>query len=108
MVIYKEFGVEGAFKAYGRCVGHAGMPVDLPPDVPAHPECPVEFVDRRRYKNDENLEIGMNGFVRMILRDNTLRAEYVDLYGATICSEDWTSKDGVLSRIAINTNPHIE
>jgi len=101
MAIYKEFGVEGAVKAYGRCIGHAGMPVDLPPDVPPHPECPVEFVDQRHYNNDENLRIGMNGFVQMTLRDNTLRAEYVDLHGTVICSEDWMAKEGVLSRIAI-------
>ena len=101
MAIYKEFGVEGAVKAYGRCIGHGGMPVDLPPDAPPHPECPLEFVDRRHYKNDENLQIGINGFVQITLRGNVLRAEYRDVYGTVVCSEDWTIKDGVLSRLAI-------
>jgi hypothetical protein len=77
------------------------MPVDLPTAAPPHPECPLEFVDRRPYKNDENLQIGINGFVQMTLRDDVLRAEYLDVYGTVVCSEDWTTKDGVLSRLAI-------
>ena len=57
MAIYEEFGIDGGMRAFGRCVGHGGMPVDLPPQ-PKHPECRVEFVDTRLYPNDENLTIG--------------------------------------------------
>jgi hypothetical protein len=43
MAINEEFGIDGGIRAFGRCVGHGGMPVDLPPAEPMHSECRVEF-----------------------------------------------------------------
>ena len=34
----------GGVKAFGRCIGHGGMPVDLPPAEPLH-DYTVEFVE---------------------------------------------------------------
>ena len=59
MAIYDEFGVDSGIRAFGRCIGHGGMPVDLPPKNPPHPECIVEFADVRHYPNDENLTIAI-------------------------------------------------
>jgi Calcineurin-like phosphoesterase len=99
MAIYQEFGVDGGIRAFGRCIGHGGMPVDLPPDQPKHAECAVEFADARHYPNDENLTIGFNGFAQMLLRGNRLTVHYVDVHGAVIFSESWDVENGALRRI---------
>jgi hypothetical protein len=99
MAIYEEFGVDGGIRAYGRCVGHGGMPVDPPPAEPKHTQCRVEFVDRREYPNDENLTIGYNGFVRMVLQANNLKVEYMDVHDVVIFSERWTVSSGMLTRV---------
>jgi hypothetical protein len=96
--IYKEYGDAGGLRAYGRCIGHGGMPVEIPPKEPLHPECPLEFVDRTLYDNNEGLEIGKNGFARLTLRGNLLSVEYVDLHGKVVFSENWEQRDGRLSR----------
>jgi hypothetical protein len=98
MAIYEEFGVRGGVRAFGRCIGHGGMPVDLPPSRPKHAQCVVEFTDRRHYPNDENLTIGFNGFAKMSLHENRATIQYVDVHGATIFSESWVCEDGWLQR----------
>jgi hypothetical protein len=102
MTIYEEFGLPGNMRAFGRCIGNGGMPVDLPPTTPKHTEVPVEFADNRPYEhNDENLEqIGYNGFARLTVRDNVLNAEYVDLNGKVLFSETWQADRGTLTRTA--------
>lgn len=99
MAIYEEFGVRGGVRAFGRCIGHGGMPVDLPPGRPKHAQCVVEFTDHRHYPNDENLTIGFNGFAKMSLHENRAMIQYVDVHGATIFSESWVCEDGWLQRV---------
>jgi hypothetical protein len=96
LAIYPENGVPGGIRAFGRCIGHGGMPVDLPPAKPKHPDCLVEFVDRRHYRNDENLMIGLNGFARIVLDGNRMSIDYVDLHDEMIFSEKWLVEEGVL------------
>jgi len=98
LAIYEEFGVRGGVRAFGRCIGHGGMPVELPPAKPKHAQCVIEFTDRRHYPNDENLTIGFNGFAKLSLHDNRTKIQYVDVHGATIFSESWTCEDGKLQR----------
>jgi hypothetical protein len=99
MAIYNEFGVEGSMRAFGRCIGHGGMPVDLPDALPKHPECQVEFVDTRHYLNDENLTIGYNGFAQLKLQGDRMDIQYVDVHGKVIFSEAWAVDNGILQRI---------
>lgn len=99
LAIYPENGVPGGIRAFGRCIGHGGMPVDLPSAQPRHPDCPVEFVDDRHYPNDENLTIGFNGFARMSLDGNRMTIDYVDVNGTVIYSESWIAEGGVVRRI---------
>ena len=95
MAIYEEAKMEGGVTAYGRCIGHGGMPVDLPPKAPLH-DFAVEFVDERLYPNDENLVVGYNGFAKMILREECMTLDYVDLRGTRVFSETWTVDRGKL------------
>jgi Calcineurin-like phosphoesterase len=100
LATYNEFGVIDGIRAIGRCIGHGGMPVDLPPAMPLHSECTVKFIDERQYPNDENLTIGFNGFARLSLQGNRMIIQYVDLYGSVIYSEGWTVDRGILTQIA--------
>jgi hypothetical protein len=97
MAIYPEYALPGGIKAFGRCIGHGGMPIELPPDPPPHPECPVEFVDDRIY--DENLAICFNGFAKILLQQESLSVDYVDVNGQSIFTETWTMQNGALTRI---------
>jgi len=45
LAIYEKYQTGSGITAYGRCIGHGGMPIDLPPAEPKHKECAVEFVD---------------------------------------------------------------
>jgi hypothetical protein len=74
------------------------MPVELPPPLPRHPRCAIEFSDKRHYPNDENLAIGFNGFAQMSLHDNCATIQYVDVHGATIFSESFVVENGMLQR----------
>lgn len=98
LVIYGDVRTGIGFDIFGRCIGHGGMPVELPPDNPKHPECPVEFIDTRHYPNSENLKLGMNGFARVMLAGATLQVDYVDIDGAVVYSERWTADNGVPKR----------
>jgi hypothetical protein len=98
LIVYKEFSTPGGIRAFGRCIGHGGMPIDLPPADPKHPECDIEFVDERKYPNDENLTVGYNGFARLTLRADTAAVDYVDVCGELIFAETWRVASGVLLR----------
>jgi hypothetical protein len=98
LAIYEEAAMPGGIRAIGRCVGHGGMPVELPTQ-PKHPEYRAEFVDNRRYQNDENLTIGYNGFARLTFRGNRLLVDYADLCGTVVFAETWEVHDGNLHRI---------
>jgi hypothetical protein len=89
LAIYKPFQTGGGITAHGRCVGHGGMPVDLPGPL-KHRECEVEFVDARPYQNDEHLDIGVNGFAELTFTGPALKIDYVDIEGTVIFSESWT------------------
>jgi Calcineurin-like phosphoesterase len=105
MAIYDKFAAVGGITAFGRCIGHGGMPVELPPADLKHPECVVEFVDSRVYLNDENLVIGFNGFAKMSLNQDRMNVDYVDVRGTPVYSETWSARDGVLTRIASGAVP---
>lgn len=100
LAIYPEYGEPGGLRAFGRCIGHGGMPVDLPPQSPRHPECPTEFVDRRLYENDEGLNVGYNGSARLTLRGAEAHVDYIDLSGQAIFKETWSSASGALTRLS--------
>jgi hypothetical protein len=95
--------LRGGVRAFGRCIGHGGMPVELPFHT-KHPRCPIEFADKRRYRNDENLHIGYNGFARLTLHGNRLAAEYIDVRGSVVFAETWTVADGRLQRAHVENH----
>ncbi len=99
LAIYGRHGFGGGVEAYGRCIGHGGMPVDLV-DAAAplpHPECPPVFADQRVFPNDERLQVGFNGFASLVFDGPALSAQYPDINGDVVWSERWTvSAEGTL------------
>jgi hypothetical protein len=88
LAIYDKYAVEGGIPAYGRCIGHGGMPVERGalPDIN---ECRWLAWDNRRYENGEDINAGYNGHAQMVLDGPEMRVEYHDLHGALLFKEKW-------------------
>jgi hypothetical protein len=98
LVIYEPFenSSRGWQTITGRCIGHGGMPVDLPGDRKAGAIGTASFVDRRPYHNDEKLDFGINGFARLTIKGETLRIDYIDLFDDTVYSERLRASAGAV------------
>jgi hypothetical protein len=80
---------KSALRAYGRCIGHSGMPVET--KMPKHPNevDKMFFYDRRIRMEIGRHQLGYNGFVMLHLEGTTLRAEYRDLEDTKIVEDVW-------------------
>jgi hypothetical protein len=88
--LYDCFGISDGIQAFGRCVGHGGMPVNrgTAPDIT---DCNCVLYDDRRYKSDEDIDVGYNGFITLEFDGPTLDVHYYDLYNTLLLTERWTS-----------------
>jgi calcineurin-like phosphoesterase family protein len=88
--MYDCFGVENGIQAFGRCIGHGGMPVDRAkqPDIL---DCNCILYDDRPYPNNENINVGFNGFCTMTFTGATLSVNYYDLHNKLLLTESWQS-----------------
>jgi hypothetical protein len=91
MAVYDEFELAGGkgIKAFGRCVGHGGMPVSRG-ELPDIKDCKCLFFDNRSYPNDEKIDVGYNGYVNLTFNGPDLRVDYFDLYNTLLLTELWT------------------
>lgn len=103
MAVYGKFASDGGIQAYGRCIGHGGMPVGTDPDL-KRPERSLVAYDNRRYPSPENITVGYNGFVNLTFRANQLCVEYRDLKNNLLLSEDWQTVNGSLTGTASLSN----
>jgi hypothetical protein len=88
LAIYEKFSVKEGIEAYGRCIGHGGMPVGrgAAPDIP---DCRWLAWDNRRYPSDEELDVGYNGYVNLSFNGPALHIAYYDLNQSRVLTEDW-------------------
>lgn len=100
MAAYGAHRVDGGITAFGRCLGHGGMPVDIRDPI-VHPEFPPALYDDRRYPDLFSEPVGYNGFANLRFNGNRLAVEYKDLRGNVILSEEWESREGRLHGIDI-------
>ncbi len=98
LALYETFagGSRGWPTITGRCIGHGGMPVDLPGRPRSGSIGTAAFVDKRRYDNDENLDIGINGFIQLTFTGERLRVDYIDMFKRTIFTERFEAKAGAV------------
>lgn len=78
-----DIGGGGRLRAFGRCIGHGGMPIDAI-EPKGKPE-PL-FYDLRKSKTNN---FGINGSVNLTFAGANLTAEYLDLTGERILTENW-------------------
>ena len=88
LAIYEKFSVKDGIEAYGRCIGHGGMPVTrgAPPDIL---DCRWLAWDNRHYPNDEEIDVGYNGHANLSFNGPALHIAYYDLNQTLILTEDW-------------------
>jgi Calcineurin-like phosphoesterase len=80
---------EGSLMAYGRCIGHGGMPVEL--KTPDTSKAPLQYFDERVYVTDGDTKIGMNGFLNLQIAGNIVTLDYRDLTNHSILIETFTA-----------------
>jgi hypothetical protein len=88
LAIYDQYAVKNGLGAYGRCIGHGGMPVERgrEPDIA---ESPLLAWDNRRYENGEPIDVGYNGHAHLAFDGPALHIEYRDLNCEKLFTEDW-------------------
>jgi hypothetical protein len=88
LAIYEKFRVQEGIEAYGRCIGHGGMPVErgAAPDIL---DCRWLAWDNRRYPSDEDVNVGYNGYANLSLNGPALHVAYYDLNHTRVLTEDW-------------------
>lgn len=101
LAIYDKYKMSGGITAYGRCLGHGGMPVELTP--PVHQEVPLLYYDRRPYKLLDGTQVGVNGFVNLSLSGSVLSLDYRDINNNSLLVEEFKHVgNGVLSHDFVN------
>jgi hypothetical protein len=93
MAVYGKFAA-GGIEAFGRCVGHGGMPVDI--GHAPKSDAPLVMYDDRQYTVLEGAPVGVNGIARLTFRGESLQIEYRDIEDRLLLTEEWRSKDGAL------------
>ncbi|HVO60823.1 MAG TPA: metallophosphoesterase [Terriglobales bacterium] len=81
---YDLYGSED-LKAFGRCIGHGGMPLELGDPDPDREPAPTFYDNRPGDKG-----FGVNGHVNLNFDGPNLQAEYVDLKGQPLIQENWS------------------
>src|SRR5437763_8681640 len=76
--VYDEFA-DGALPAYGRCLGHGGMPVELKEPGTNKAGKALQFHDSRKYAEYDGTRVGFNGFLNLKLAGNTAELDYRDV-----------------------------
>jgi hypothetical protein len=107
LAIYEGYSVPDGIVAHGRCIGHGGMPVErghAPDHAPDIDDCRWLAWDNRRYPNDENLDVGINGHVDLSFHGPALHVAYYDLHRSLLFTEEWRVdvESGAL------TGPHLK
>src|SRR5262249_20118189 len=89
LAIYDRFSVGGGISAFGRCVGHGGMPVELgPPDTK---KAPLKWYDTRSHTLDNGTPVGQNGFVNLTVEGDRLTLDYRDIGNTQLLVETFTA-----------------
>ena len=108
LVVY-NFGTNGKGpQAYGRCIGHGGLPVETA--MPGGNDLEkIAYYDRRVRKVIKRHALGYNGFARLILRGHIVTAEYRDLEDQCVLEESWTldTTNGQLEWKVVQSMPEL-
>lgn len=87
--VYEKFSKDGGLMAYGRCLGHGGMPVDV--GTPDSTKAPLKFYDPRTHALDSKTQVGQNGFVTATIRGAVMTLDYRDIDNKQLLVEQFTA-----------------
>ena len=102
LVIYNKYAdPNNGLRAWGRCIGHGGMPIEqlaFGSEYPnGHRAERVEYWDgdpaRFQPLNDGTLA-GTNGYADMVIQGSTLTLEYRDADGLSVLKESFVPGSG--------------
>jgi len=100
LAIYDKFNPDGILTAYGRCLGHSGMPPET--GKPKHANVPLKFYDPRSSKL-EGSDVGVNGYLVATINGKALTLEYRDLADTVLFVETFTpGANGSLEQVFEN------
>jgi hypothetical protein len=111
MAVYGKYQKGNGVLAYGRCIGHGGMPIDL--TIKPKPDAQENFVawdDRLNHNLMDRAKLvkrplGYNGFCTMLLDGDEMEIEYKDINHVTTMKERWkASGDGTIKGISISSD----
>ena len=100
MPIYGSYKSKDGIPAFGRCVGHGGIPVRLRGPNPKT-KAPLVVYDNRRYDNIDGTFVGFNGFANLTFVGNKLTVEFISLSRplergySLLVRESWESKNKI-------------
>jgi hypothetical protein len=100
LAIYGSYKSKDGIPAFGRCVGHGGIPVRLGSPNPKT-KAPLVVYDNRRYDNIDGTFVGFNGFANLTFVGNKLTVEFISLSRplergfSLLVRESWESKNGI-------------
>ncbi len=93
LAVYGKFKRGKGITAYGRCIGHGGMPVEfknkMKPDKAK--ETNLILYDERKNTEIKDIDIGYNGYVMMNIKGAELTSEYFDIHNELLLRERWTT-----------------
>ena len=78
LAFYGQYKAERGITAYGRCIGHGGMPISLVNINALKPGSNPVLVDNRPNKEVAGKPVGHNGYAIMELEDQQLQISYYD------------------------------
>lgn len=90
MVVYHTAQNGDGPVAYGRCIGHGGLPVETKMPATEEDLGKIHLYDTRIRTVLKRHKLGFNGFVTLNMTDQVLLAEYRDLNDDVILTEQWT------------------
>ena len=90
LAVYDRY-TEGPITAFGRCIGHGGMPVELiRPRTGSR--AALRFYDRRTYTTVDGHRLGFNGFLNLQLEGKTATLDYRDVNNKSVLLEQFESQ----------------
>jgi hypothetical protein len=99
LALYGKYKTSSGVSAFGRCIGHGGMPVSLG-SPSANGEEPLVLYDNRVYANLQGTDVGFNGWANLTFSGAKLSVNYLTLGKSptgeptVLVSECWQSENG--------------
>lgn len=89
---------KGILNAYGRCLGHGGLPIEdigEKPNSSGKNDCGLVVYDKREKERigDSKTPVGYNGYANLIFNDKYLTVEYKDT-SKSLIREKWEVIEG--------------